>query len=58
MERAATEVETELLDLSGATLEDLDACDDAFLLAARRLLDIVQAPPTVANASSTGNGCN
>ncbi|MCQ8188455.1 hypothetical protein [Streptomyces rugosispiralis] len=52
MERVATEVETELLDLSGATLEDLER-HEGISAVTERLLDIVQRPPTIANASSS-----
>ncbi|QKV91089.1 hypothetical protein HUT19_04495 [Streptomyces sp. NA02950] len=56
MERASTGVETELLDLSGATLEDLDR-DDGLSSVAQRLLDAVQFPPTLVNAASSGQNC-
>ncbi|MBP8535975.1 hypothetical protein [Streptomyces sp. MK37H] len=57
MERVATEVETELLDLSGATLEDLDR-HEGISAVTERLLDIVQRPPTVGgNASSSPDAC-
>ncbi|MGV9851515.1 hypothetical protein ACWDWU_22495 [Streptomyces sp. NPDC003442] len=52
MERVATEVETELLDLSGATLEDLERYEGISAVT-ERLLDIVRCPPTIANASSS-----
>ncbi|MFE2442025.1 hypothetical protein ACPEIC_00940 [Stenotrophomonas sp. NPDC087984] len=56
MERVATEVETELLDLSGATLEDLER-HKGLSAVTERLLDIVQYPPTVSGNSSTSEGC-
>lgn len=56
MERAATGVETELVDLSGTTLEELGDSQE-FTLATQRLLDLVQCPPTLANAASSGAGC-
>lgn len=56
MERVATEVETELLDLSGATLEDLER-HEGLSAVTERLLDIVQFPPTVAGNSSATNQC-
>ncbi|WP_413104519.1 hypothetical protein [Streptomyces sp. Inha503] len=55
MERVATEVETELLDLSGATLEDLDRYEGLSAVT-ERLLDLVQRPPTIGN-SSTSEPC-
>ncbi|CDR04089.1 hypothetical protein [Streptomyces iranensis] len=55
MERVATEVETELLDLSGATLEDLERYEGLSAVT-ERLLDIVQRPPTIGN-SSTSEPC-
>ncbi|WP_413805616.1 hypothetical protein [Streptomyces sp. OE57] len=54
MERVATEVETELLDLSGATLEDLDR-HEGLSAVTERLLDIVQRPPTVGGNSSSSS---
>lgn len=56
MERVATEVETELLDLSGATLEDLDR-DEGIAVVALRLIDAVQNPATAASSSATGQNC-
>lgn len=57
MERVATEVETELLDLSGTTLEDLERYEGLSAVT-ERLLDIVQRPPTVGgNASSSQEVC-
>ncbi|MFC9225459.1 hypothetical protein [Streptomyces hygroscopicus] len=56
MERVATEVETELLDLSGATLEDLER-HEGLSPVTERLLDVVQSPPTISNASATNVGC-
>ncbi|GAA0917910.1 MULTISPECIES: hypothetical protein [Streptomyces violaceusniger group] len=56
MERVATEVETELLDLSGATLEDLER-HEGLSAVTERLLDIVQCPPTVGGNSSSSEGC-
>ncbi|WP_262701221.1 MULTISPECIES: hypothetical protein [Streptomyces] len=56
MERVATEVETELLDLSGATLEDLER-HQGLSAVTERLLDIVQYPPTVGGNSSSSENC-
>ncbi|ADI05248.1 hypothetical protein SBI_02127 [Streptomyces bingchenggensis BCW-1] len=56
MERAATGVETELVDLSGTTLEELGESQE-FTLATRRLLDLVQSPPTLSTSSANGPGC-
>ncbi|MBO3678017.1 hypothetical protein [Streptomyces sp. NEAU-YJ-81] len=56
MERVATEVETELLDLSGATLEDLER-HEGLSAVTERLLDIVQFPPTVGGNSSASGAC-
>ncbi|WP_199844353.1 hypothetical protein [Streptomyces sp. RTd22] len=56
MERVATEVETELLDLSGATLEDLDR-DEGIAAVALRLIDAVRNPATAASASDAGQSC-
>ena len=56
MERVATEVETELLDLSGATLEDLDR-DEGIAAVALRLIGAVRNPATAATASNTGQNC-
>jgi hypothetical protein len=56
MERVATEVETELLDLSGATLEDLDR-DEEMAAVALRLICAVRNPATSANAANTGQNC-
>ncbi|WP_435240744.1 hypothetical protein [Streptomyces cucumeris] len=56
MERVATGVETELLDLSGATLEDLDR-GDGFPSVTQRLLDAVQFPPTLVTAATSGQNC-
>ncbi|MET7761428.1 hypothetical protein ABZS71_05075 [Streptomyces sp. NPDC005393] len=56
MERVAAEVETELLDLSGATLEELDG-NQEFALAIQRLLNLVQSPPTRATSADTKSGC-
>ncbi|AQW48039.1 MULTISPECIES: hypothetical protein [Streptomyces] len=56
MERVATEVETELLDLSGATLEDLER-HEGLSAVTERLLDIVQRPPTIGNSSVSQDGC-
>ncbi|MER7790522.1 hypothetical protein [Streptomyces sp. NPDC097640] len=56
MERAATGVETELVDLSGTTLEELGDGQE-FTLATRRLLELVQSPPTLANAADNQEGC-
>lgn len=57
MDRAATEVETELLDLSEATLADLEA-HRGFAAATERLLAEVEAPPMLGgNTSDTGNDC-
>ncbi|MFS7872230.1 hypothetical protein ACWELB_11320 [Streptomyces asiaticus] len=54
MERVATEVETELLDLSGATLEDLERYEGLSAVT-ERLLDIVRCPPTVGGNASTSS---
>lgn len=56
MERAATGVETELVDLSGTTLEELGDSQE-LTLATRRLLELVQSPPTLANAAANQEGC-
>ncbi|MGW3572104.1 hypothetical protein ACWDSL_51035 [Streptomyces sp. NPDC000941] len=56
MERAATGVETELVDLSGTTLEELGDSEE-FTVATQRLLDLVQSPPTIANAAASSSGC-
>ncbi|AEM83367.1 hypothetical protein [Streptomyces violaceusniger] len=56
MERVATEVETELLDLSGATLEDLERHEGVSAVT-ERLLDIVQRPPTIGNSSASPDSC-
>jgi hypothetical protein len=56
MERAATGVETELVDLSGTTLEELGDSQE-FTLATRRLLKLVQSPPTLATAADAKQGC-
>ncbi|MEU4893940.1 hypothetical protein AB0B12_15870 [Streptomyces sp. NPDC044780] len=56
MERVATEVETELLDLSGATLADLER-HEGLSAVTERLLDVVQFPPTVNGNSSASNVC-
>lgn len=56
MERVAAEVETELLDLSGATLEELDG-NQEFALAIQRLLNLVQSPPTRATSADSKSGC-
>ncbi|MBU3866117.1 hypothetical protein KN815_19185 [Streptomyces sp. 4503] len=61
MERVATEVETELLDLSGATLEDLERREglrhEGLSAVTERLLDIVQRPPTIGNSSASQETC-
>ncbi|RNG39129.1 hypothetical protein [Streptomyces botrytidirepellens] len=57
MERVATEVETELLDLSGATLEDLDR-DEGTTAVALRLICAVRNPATSASSSdATQQSC-
>ncbi|MFF7651282.1 hypothetical protein ACFZCY_15730 [Streptomyces sp. NPDC007983] len=56
MERVATEVETALLDLSGATLEDLDR-DEGIAAVALRLIGAVQNPATAANSANAGQNC-
>jgi len=56
MERVATEVETELLDLSGATLEDLDR-DEGIAAMALCLIGAVRNPATAANSAATGTNC-
>ncbi|MGR3935103.1 hypothetical protein [Streptomyces sp. BRA346] len=56
MERVATEVETELLDLSGATLEDLDR-DEGAIEVALRLIRAVRNPATSASSSDAQQGC-
>ena len=56
MERVATEVETELLDLSGATLEDLDR-DEGIVAMALCLIGAVRNPATAANSAATGTNC-
>ncbi|MDT3399386.1 hypothetical protein RKE29_22515 [Streptomyces sp. B1866] len=49
MERAATEVETELLDLSAVSLDALDG-HPGLAVAVDRLLGIAQSPPLSINA--------
>ncbi|GAA2352625.1 hypothetical protein GCM10010246_46660 [Streptomyces cuspidosporus] len=56
MERAATGVETELVDLSETTLEELGDGQE-FTLATRRLLERVQSPPTLATAAASSSDC-
>lgn len=56
MERAATGVETELVDLSGTTLEELGDSQE-FAPAIRRLLGLVQSPPTRSTSADTKTGC-
>lgn len=56
MERAATGVETELVDLSGTTLEELGDSQE-FTLATQRLLDLVQSPPTRSTSAESKSGC-
>jgi hypothetical protein len=56
MERAATEVETELLDLSGMTLEELDGGQDV-ASEINRLLTRVESPPTLGNSSAGALEC-
>jgi hypothetical protein len=55
MDRAASEIETELPDLSAARLSDLEQWP-GFPLAVRRLLDLVESPPTLSN-SAEASGC-
>ncbi|MFD8092556.1 hypothetical protein [Streptomyces malaysiensis] len=57
MERVATEVGTELLDLSGTTLEDLERYEGLSAVT-EWLLDIVQRPPMVGgNTSQSQESC-
>ncbi|WP_199830973.1 hypothetical protein [Streptomyces sp. NBRC 110028] len=56
MERVAIEVETELLDLSGATLEDLDR-DEGIAAVALRLIGAVRNPATASSSSNAGQNC-
>ncbi|KAK1183670.1 hypothetical protein B7755_039415 [Streptomyces sp. NBS 14/10] len=56
MERAATGVETELVDLSGTTLEELGDSQE-FTLATQRLLKLVQSPPTLSTSAANQQGC-
>ncbi|KUJ68394.1 hypothetical protein ACZ90_19165 [Streptomyces albus subsp. albus] len=55
MERAASEIETELVDLSTSTLQDLDH-GPMFRSAIQRLLDAVESPLTSVNSAS-GESC-
>lgn len=56
MDRVATGVETELPDLSGVALADLEVFA-SFSAVAESLLDEVEAPPTVGGNASDSGSC-
>ncbi|MFJ9862661.1 hypothetical protein [Streptomyces sp. NPDC101165] len=58
MDLSAPDVETELVDLSEVPLAAVGSLASAGLSgAARRLLALVDSPPTLGAASNAGSGC-
>lgn len=55
MERTAADIETELVDLSASTLQDLDR-GGVLQPEIQRLLDAVESQPVIANAVTDQGG--
>ncbi|MBH5333620.1 hypothetical protein IHE55_01870 [Streptomyces pactum] len=55
MERAAAGIETDLVDLSASTLQDLDH-DETLRPEILRLLDAVEAQPALVTSVDSGEG--